>query len=156
MDQNLLLFLKRLPVFAQQLDWTVVTLTKIKYVKTELPLDRAANLAARREHLSSWCQYASLKPADSNLSYNFSLIKLNVNHITSLISYNTLIMDNTLTLLVLLSRVPKIVYLDFNYSENLQITITKPVGHSILPVYRSKKTLTESAIEKQDKITEYS
>ncbi len=61
-----------------------------------------------------------------------------------------------LTLLVHFGREPKIVYLDFNYSKIHQIIIGKTVGHSILPVPRSKKTLNESAIEKQNEITGYS
>ncbi len=65
-------------------------------------------------------------------------------------------MDNTLTLLVHFSWEPKIVYLDFYYSENHWTTITKPVGHSNPLIYRSRKTLTENAIEKQDESTEYS
>lgn len=58
-----------------------------------------------------------------------------------------------LTLLVHFSREPKIVYLDFNYSENHGIEIEKPVDYSNQLVYRSRKTLTESAIEKQDENT---
>lgn len=96
-----------------------------------------------------------MKPADSNLDDNFLRIKLNVNHTTFLISHKRLIIDIRLTLLVQFSEEPKIDYLDFVYSENHQITNTKPFGHSNQLVYRLKKTLKENAIEKQDESTGY-
>ncbi len=131
-------------------------LKKIIPVKTEPSPGKTAKLVANREHLSEWFKCASLNLADSNLRHNFLCIQLNVNHIISFISHKTLIIDNMLTLLVHFGREPKIVYLDFHYLKNQQIIITKPVGHSILPVLRSKRTLNESAIEKKNEITGYS